>query len=292
MGQHWPGDRQAGSAHARDDLGVLGSPPRAGFCRFPDDRIALLEDQIEPVHLGDAWRALRKARIREALEIEKSIRKRQANDRSPRDLVFHAAAEGCRRAPRIDRPFVAITRDADASCAVDVRDACGREIVAALRTRMLEEGEAIEFVRVLFRELVSDPEVERPGAPPTATDDDSAPRSEDAGDPGVVADWSRSDDAVRSERDAVLEVDDARGWRRRTLEVPRGPRIDVVPTTGKRRSRHSRRRCWSGRRRGSRLRSRDASRQQDERTDQKASSKRPPRTHEESIHAHEVDASR
>src|SRR5262249_50284194 len=79
--------------------------------------------------------------------------------------------------------------------------------------------------RVLFGELVSTAEVDRTGTAPTCPDSDTSARSEDAGNVGVVADWTGRSDHFRGDGDTVLPVNDVRRRRRRLLEVRKCLRV-------------------------------------------------------------------
>ncbi len=115
-----------------------------------ENRLALLEHEVEPDELRDAGVPGGARRVVEASKVKQPVRQRDPDDGAARDLRLDAETEEPGRAPRVDAPFVSVAGDAEPSAEVGLRFASRDEVVASLEPRLLEDREAIELRRVLL----------------------------------------------------------------------------------------------------------------------------------------------
>lgn len=186
---------------------------------FGEDWIPLLEDQVEAHELGDSCVPRGTARVREAVEVQDAVTERYAHDGSSCQLGLDAGAERTCRSVRIDTPLVAVAGNAESERHVRLGVTTRHQVVTAFGARLLEDRQSEQLVRILLRERVGAPDVERTGSAPTRANRDATAGAEDAWHRGVVADRARGAEDLRGERNAVLQVHDVRRWRRCALEV-------------------------------------------------------------------------
>src|SRR5690349_3396784 len=93
-------DRQAqvanpGEPCSRSRLGCVRGPtstPR-------EDRVALLQHEVDPEELSDPGTAVCPGGVLKFLEVEKPVVQGEAHDRPPCDLCFDAGGQECGRSP-------------------------------------------------------------------------------------------------------------------------------------------------------------------------------------------------
>src|SRR5580692_6536183 len=197
-----------------DGTSARGRPSSSASVRVPD-----LELDVEPEELGDARGPGVVRGIDERAKVDDAVVQRQTDDGAPRDLGLEAERDAAVGAEGVDGPLVSVSGDSRRAAQVRRQDVAIQKVVPRLATELLQDGELVERVAVLLRELVGAPHVPGSrGAPTDAGEYDAASGSQGAGNAGGRgAHGPGGGDDLGRERDAVLDEGVAGGRRDRRL---------------------------------------------------------------------------
>src|SRR5579863_667709 len=146
------------------------------------------------------------------MQIDGAVRNLEPEQRPVGQLDLDPAAQRAGGAPRIDVPFVAVPRQPGADDRKRYNAPPGREILANLGARLLQNAKAIELARVLLGKFIRAADVQILVRSPSHTNRDASSRSENARTGSVWTYRSRRRNALDGKRDAVLKV--RLTWRR------------------------------------------------------------------------------